>query len=185
MVRILLSPVFFLCWFLPAWTGAPEMPVMAALLVIFMVMELTDLADGHLARRLGQVSELGKVLDPFADSVSRLTYFLCFTASGIMPLWVFLAVLYRDLGVSFIRQMAAGRGTMMAARASGKIKALVYALAGLGGVIFHVAANLRGADALPPEAHGALFVLFLATGVTAAWSLLDYALALRSMNRRP
>ena len=51
-----------------------------------------------------------------------------------MPAWVFLVILYRDLGLSFIRLMAMSKGVAMAANLSGKIKAWVYAVAGGAGL---------------------------------------------------
>jgi len=64
-------------------------------------MELSDFVDGRLARRDNQVTAFGKLFDPFADVISRVTYFLAFASIGIMPLWVFLVVLYREFGILF------------------------------------------------------------------------------------
>ena len=50
--------------------------------LVFALIEISDLLDGHLARNLKQESELGKVLDPFADSLSRLTYFVASPVRG-------------------------------------------------------------------------------------------------------
>ena len=50
--------------------------------LVFLLIELSDLLDGHAARVRNQESELGKVLDPFADSLSRLTYFVAFAGIG-------------------------------------------------------------------------------------------------------
>jgi CDP-diacylglycerol--glycerol-3-phosphate 3-phosphatidyltransferase len=129
-LRIALSPIFFVLF----TTGVHEAKASAAtillLWLLFAAIESSDFVDGSIARKTGQVTDLGKVLDPFADSVARLTYFLAYLVAGILPAWVFLLVLYRDLGVSFVRLLAMRRGIAMAAQVSGKIKAFVYAVAG-------------------------------------------------------
>ena len=134
ILRIVLSPVFLFFFFADTFLPVSSMAAVSVLIILFAVIELTDLFVGYFARKLNQTSDLGKVLDPFADSFSRLTYFLCFTFTGLMPIWAFVLVLYRDLGVSFIRLLMAKRGIVMPARLSGKIKAVIYAAAGLGGV---------------------------------------------------
>ena len=97
VARIVLAPVFFALWqAAAAGRAAWLIPVWLA----FGMIEVSDLLDGHFARARGQESELGKVLDPFADSLARLTYFICFTGSSLMPLWVLLLLVYRDLGVA-------------------------------------------------------------------------------------
>ena len=174
-MRVALSPVFFVVFFLPQWMDVPAWPVVIVLALIFTAIEVSDLIDGKVARKLDQVTDLGKLLDPFGDSFSRLTYFLCFTVSGIMPAWVFILVLYRDLGVSFIRQLQAREGVSMPARKSGKIKAWVYAVAGIAGILFYFAQLLAGPEAVPWAVETALFVLFIITGITAVWTLYDYA----------
>ncbi len=133
--RIFLSPLFFFFFFLGTWTGNSQFAHVLVLWALFLLIELSDLLDGYLARRLNRTSEFGKILDPFADALSRLTYFICFAGKGIMPLWVLLLIVYRDLGVAFARQVAGGRGVILGARLTGKIKAWVYAIAGVAGML--------------------------------------------------
>jgi len=172
--RIALAPVFF-----GLWQAAAHGPAawLIGVWLVFGMIEISDLLDGHFARTMGLEPELGKVLDPFADSLSRLTYFLCFTGSGIMPLWAMLTVVYRDLAVAYIRVVAANRKGMMAARASGKVKAWVYAVAGIAGIIV---LTLRRTGFLH-SAHGAAawsaYALSALAAAVALWSLADYALA--------
>lgn len=100
-----------------------------AALIIMIIAELTDALDGFLARKLEVVSSVGKVLDPFADSLYRFTVFAAFFASGYMPIWTLLVFFYRDSLASFLRILSALKGTAMAARMSGKVKAVVQATA--------------------------------------------------------
>ncbi len=170
--RLVLAPIFFAFWELAKRGSAGWL---IGVWLVFGLIEVSDLLDGHLARTLGQESELGKVLDPFADSLSRLTYFICFAGSGVMPLWILLILVYRDVGVAYIRVMASKRKGLMAARLSGKVKAWVYAIAGVGGICafslrvtgWFVDGRLAG--------EGVSLGLFILAAAVAGWSLSDYA----------
>ena len=153
---------------------------MLFLWLLFIIIELTDLADGQIARRTGQISDTGKLLDPFADSLSRLTYFLCFTIAGIMEVWVFLIILYRDLGVSFIRLLMSRRGIAMASRMSGKIKAWVYALCGVIGLALMTIRHTALTDDIVRIADIVTYISFICAAAIALWSLGDYIWAIRT-----
>ena len=170
--RLALAPVFFLLFEL-AGSGSPCL--LFGVWGVFILSEVSDLLDGHLARRLRQESELGKVLDPFADSLSRLTYFIAFAGSGILPLWILLILVYRDVAVAYIRVMVSRDKVLLPARVSGKIKAWIYAVAGIGGIgLFSV----RKLDWIPVQqsmVEAVVYSLFLAASAVAVWSLTDYA----------
>lgn len=173
--RLVLAPVFFLLFRLAT---LPRPWALAGAWVVFWLIEISDLLDGHLARKRGQETEAGKVLDPLADSLSRLTYFLCFTLAGTMPAWILLVLVYRDVGVSYVRVLFSRSGVMMSARVSGKVKAWIYAFAGGFGL---AQVSLRVLDILPTIRDGVAaltIVLFLAAAGAAIWSLGDYGLAL-------
>jgi CDP-diacylglycerol--glycerol-3-phosphate 3-phosphatidyltransferase len=95
------------------------------------------MVDGSLARALDQVTDTGKLLDPFADVIARLTYFVCFVATGIMPAWTFILIMYRELGVTFLRMIMYKEGFALAAKRGGKLKAVSYAFSGGFGVFIH------------------------------------------------
>jgi CDP-diacylglycerol---glycerol-3-phosphate 3-phosphatidyltransferase len=150
------------------------------LLVLFLVMEISDGLDGHVARKTGTVSDFGKLFDPFADSLARLTYFLGFVYTGIMPGWIFILVLYRDLGVAFVRTLAMKKGVAMAAQLSGKIKAWIYAIAGIAGILSASAASFLPAG-LVAGAVAVADMTFMACAATAVWTMIDYAMAYQRM----
>lgn len=150
------------------------------LIALFLVMEITDGLDGYVARRTGTVSDFGKLFDPFADSLARLTYFLSFVLTGLMPGWIFMLVLYRDLGVAFVRTLAMKKGVAMAAQLSGKIKAWIYALAGVAGILAASAHSFLP-DSLAEAALTTANATFLACAATAVWTMVDYGLAYRRM----
>ena len=94
-----------------------------------MLSELSDAFDGFLARKHNKVTELGKLLDPMADSIFRLSVLLAFT-QGVIQLPVLLVGLffYRDTIISTLRTVCALRGIALAARLSGKIKAVIQSV---------------------------------------------------------
>lgn len=173
--RLVLGPVYFLLYQL---AGRGMTVPAVGILVAFALIEASDFFDGYLARKLNLESELGKVLDPLADSLSRLTYFVCFAASGIMPAWVLLVLVYRDVGVSYIRVLFSRWSVLLPARVSGKVKAWVYAFAGGAGTAVFA---LKTLDILAEIRDGLAvlaFVLFLAAAGVAMWSFWDYSWAL-------
>ncbi|OPZ10698.1 MAG: putative CDP-diacylglycerol--glycerol-3-phosphate 3-phosphatidyl-transferase 2 [candidate division BRC1 bacterium ADurb.BinA364] len=163
-LRIALTPVFALVFFWESRWGA----LLALALVI--VSELTDLFDGMAARKMNQVTDLGKILDPFADSISRLTVFVCFACAGIVPMFFVLLILYRDSLVSTIRTVCAHKGQVVAARATGKIKAIVQATAIISILVLRASAPLEEINA--PTAH-TFWLMAIATAVTV-YSAFDY-----------
>ena len=177
--RLVLSPVFFLFFFLPRWSIFPQLASVVILWLLFGLIEITDLLDGSIARRLGQTSDTGKLLDPFADSLSRLTYFFCFTFAGLMPVWIFIVLLYRDLTVGFIRLIMSRKGISMGARLSGKLKAWVYAVSGVAGLLTMTISEIPRLEGITESINIAKFVVFLLAGSIAIWSLIDYFTALR------
>jgi CDP-diacylglycerol--glycerol-3-phosphate 3-phosphatidyltransferase len=66
-------------------------------LSIMILMYITDLLDGYLARKLNQISELGKIIDPLADKIAVGAIAIMMFFSGLIPLWFILIVILRDL----------------------------------------------------------------------------------------
>ena len=76
-------------------------------------------------RRYNVVTPFGKLFDPFSDAFSRFILFLGFYAIGAAQLWMIIGIFMRDSSISFFRSVAAVRGVVVAARFSGKAKAVV------------------------------------------------------------
>jgi CDP-diacylglycerol--glycerol-3-phosphate 3-phosphatidyltransferase len=103
--------------------------------VLLLLMEVSDILDGNIARRRGVVTEWGAMLDPFADSVSRLIVFWTLASAGY-ALWLTVLVMaLRDVTVSYCRVTLTRYGRTVKAKLSGKIKAIVQAVAGIALVI--------------------------------------------------
>ena len=89
---------------------------------MFIVASLTDFVDGQIARRCNQVSDFGKFLDPLADKLLVIAAMVIFCEWGKMPAWAVMIVLTREFAVTGLRLVAVGKGTVIAAGMSGKIK---------------------------------------------------------------
>lgn len=174
IARIILAPLFYISYFLPLWTGSFYGLSSILILSIFTGIELSDFLDGYLARKYNLVSDLGKVLDPFADVLSRITYFLCFAFTGLMPLWVFLIIIYRELGITFLRMMMMGRGVVVAASLWGKLKAITYAISGVLGVLFVSFERFGLFTAVLKPLRVSLVVVFYLSAFAAVASFLAY-----------
>lgn len=129
--RLVMAPFFFIVYFAPTWFGFNPIAAVVVLWLLFAVGELTDLLDGRVARARNEVSDFGKLFDPFSDTLVRITYFLCFVTDGILPLLLFVVVLYREFGILFMRTLMMRRGIAMGARGGGKLKAVMYMIAGV------------------------------------------------------
>jgi CDP-diacylglycerol--glycerol-3-phosphate 3-phosphatidyltransferase len=84
---------------------------------IFGLAVLTDYLDGYFARRRNEVTRLGILLDPLADKLLTAAAFLSLVEMGLVPAWVVMIILARELAVTGLRNLAAGRGVLI--RASG------------------------------------------------------------------
>ena len=166
--RIVGSPLFIVLFYLGREVNRWFL-LLALLLAI--AFEITDLIDGLLARRWGQVTDLGKILDPFADCISRFSIFLCFMWAGYASIFMVGLIFYRAIMVANIRIVAAMRGLVIQARTSGKIKAGVQA-----GVIITVMIGIN-IPAINQEIFRTV-CLWLMGGLTVVtvWSGIDYLL---------
>lgn len=127
--RILLGPIFVILYLYYDQVGITLRSLPYTLLCLTLLSELSDVFDGLLARRYNKVTELGKLLDPMADSIFRLSVFLAFTQGIIqLPLLLVCVFFYRDIVISTLRALCGLRGFALAARLSGKIKAVVQAV---------------------------------------------------------
>ena len=137
VLRLVLVPVFLIAFIVSQ--SLPSLSVVATIItfVCYVVAELTDLLDGKIARKRGLVTDLGKVMDPFADTLSHVTYFLCFLSYGIMPLWAFIIIMWREYGILFVRMLLAKyAGKSMPANIFGKAKTVLYAVTTVVSMIY-------------------------------------------------
>lgn len=176
ITRLVLAPFFFVLISLPEWLDVNPRPVFVFLAALFAYIELTDVVDGYLARRTNQVTELGKLLDPFSDVICRISYFLAFVVRDIMPPLAFLIILYREFGIVFIRMILSGRGIALAARRGGKIKSLFYFFSSVAGLMLIALSwfNLRLSQAAAQAVEYSAVAIFWVAASLALVSFADY-----------
>jgi CDP-diacylglycerol--glycerol-3-phosphate 3-phosphatidyltransferase len=167
LVRLLLVPVFG--WALVQQDGTDTGWRLIAF-VIFTVASITDRLDGDLARRRGLVTEVGKLADPIADKALTGTALVGLSALDLLPWWVTVVILVRELGITLLRFWVIRHGVIPASR-GGKYKTFLQSVA-IGLYLLPLQDALATAAAW---VMGAALVLTVVTGV-------DYvarALALR------
>jgi len=178
--RVILAPVFFLVYLLPrffpslfvdgtAWT----IPV---LWFIFIISEITDLLDGIAARKLNEISDFGKLFDPFADTLMQITCFLCFVIDGIFPAILFLLVIYREFGILFIRNLMLKKGATLGARMGGKIKTVSYIIAAGAALLAVSLQRLAIFESLFPFFKNGAVIVFSISVIISIVSFIDYVL---------
>ncbi|MCG8453259.1 MAG: CDP-diacylglycerol--glycerol-3-phosphate 3-phosphatidyltransferase [Spirochaetales bacterium] len=134
ITRLFSAPLVFGTWMLAFQMGWATQTLSIVIWLLFIFSEITDVLDGHIARSRGLVSDVGKLMDPFSDVFLRVTYFLCFVASDLMPAWALVIILWREFGIMFIRMLLAREGEALAANKGGKLKSTLYFISGFMGL---------------------------------------------------
>ncbi len=137
--------------------GVPRQLVAAA---IFALASLTDWLDGYLARRRGQVTALGRMMDPLADKLLTSAAFISLVQLDLAPAWMVAVIIGRELAVTGLRSLASARGTGFGASQLGKIKMAAQVTA--------ILLLILGQDGNQP---------FLLLGQVALWVVMLAALA--------
>lgn len=89
-------------------------------LLIFVVASLTDMLDGKIARKYNLVTNFGKFMDPLADKLLVCSALICL--GGVIPKWIVIVIISRELVISGFRTIAADNGVVIAASPWGKVK---------------------------------------------------------------
>ena len=118
LIRVAFIPAYIVLMYLSGGSGW----LMWVALGVFILASLTDFVDGQIARRCNQVSDFGKFLDPLADKLLTIAALAMFCEWGQVPAWALMIVLTREFAVTGLRLVAVGKGTVIAAGWSGKIK---------------------------------------------------------------
>lgn len=129
LARIVMIPVFILLlslsldWGQVTWLGA-SIPIHQLLAgVVFAVASFTDYLDGYLARKYNLVTSFGAFADPMADKLLVMAAFIMLVASNVVPAWVVIVIVSRELLVTGLRVLLAQYdGKVMSAAMPGKIK---------------------------------------------------------------
>ena len=119
LIRVAFIPLFMLLMYLSG--GQPGLYMWLSF-ALFIIASLTDYVDGYIARKYGQVSDYGKFLDPLADKLLVIAAMTMFCQWGQIPAWALMIVLTREFAVTGLRLVAVGKGKVIAAGFSGKVK---------------------------------------------------------------
>ncbi|MEY9964444.1 CDP-diacylglycerol--glycerol-3-phosphate 3-phosphatidyltransferase [Streptacidiphilus sp. MAP12-16] len=125
MLRLLIVPVFAA---LLLANGGHDPKWRAVAWASFAIAMITDLFDGELARRMGLVSDFGKIADPIADKAIMGTALVALSALGDLPWWVTIVILTREIGITLMRFWVIRHGVIPASR-GGKLKTLTQGIA--------------------------------------------------------
>jgi CDP-diacylglycerol---glycerol-3-phosphate 3-phosphatidyltransferase len=199
LTRVVLAPVFFIVYFIPIWTGHFAGISAYVLIPLLASIEFTDFLDGYFARKNHEVSDFGKMFDPFADVMVHLTTFTCFMTSygpdigRYLPPVIFILIVYREFSMNFIRMVAAKKGTAIAARKGGKLKTVFYVATGFVCLVPECAVRFyyAKAGAVPdfittivqnyPLWKTTALVMFIASLLLCYVSFIDYLIHFRTL----
>ena len=136
--RIAAIPVFL--WLVSAQSPirTPGMQELAAA-AFFILAAITDGLDGYLARRRGQITTMGILLDPLADKLMVSAAFIVLVAyvPAIVPPWIAVLVIGREFLVSGLRSIAAAEGFTIEASEIGKLKTVLQIVSVVAAILAH------------------------------------------------
>jgi len=183
MGRVVLVP--FVLLFIDNFS--PLRSFIAALL--YLVSAVGDGLDGYLARSRGEVSTLGKFLDPLADKLTVTAVLVFMVALGRVPAWVTVVLIARDLAITGLRSIASAQGLVIAASDGGKIKTALQLVA-IMMLLIHFRYPILGTSIEAIDYHrSGLGVLYISMGVSllsgAQYMRNFFATALRQQPRAP
>lgn len=154
LTRIVVVPLLVVVLLTPVaenWFGISGY---AAAIVIFLFASLTDILDGHLARRRNQVSKIGALLDPIADKLLVSAALVVLVEKHLAPAWTVVIIIGREFIITGLRAAAAAEGIIISAQRIGKIKMWAQCVA-------IVALLVAGANGIPPVSNfGEIFPTF-------------------------
>lgn len=111
--------------------------------LILLVAAATDAADGYFARKRGQITTLGILLDPIADKLLISAAFISLVAMGLVQAWMVVVIIGREFVVTGLRQIAGAEGLVIPASPLGKTKMILQVLAGCVVILAARHAQLR------------------------------------------
>jgi CDP-diacylglycerol--glycerol-3-phosphate 3-phosphatidyltransferase len=167
-LRVLLVPVFGACLVASDFTNAGWQ---IAATVVFAVASITDYVDGWIARRRNLVTSFGKVADPIADKALTGTALVLLSAHDVVPWWVTVLILVREIGITLLRFLVLRHGVIPASP-GGKLKTMLQSI-GIGWLLLP----------LPdPLAQIGLWVIYAAMVVTVVTGV-DYVIRAVRLSR--
>jgi CDP-diacylglycerol---glycerol-3-phosphate 3-phosphatidyltransferase len=166
MLRIVAVPVIVVALL----DRTPNGDVIAA--ALFALAALTDGLDGYIARRRGDVTTFGKLMDPLADKLLVVAALIALVSLNRLAAWVAMVIIARELAVTGLRSLAAERGVVVAASWLGKMKTAFQVAAIVALIVW---------DPTPVAVDVLVYLAVAATVVSGA----DYFVRLRALVGAP
>jgi CDP-diacylglycerol--glycerol-3-phosphate 3-phosphatidyltransferase len=139
MSRIVMIPL--LLWILSAhfpWQGSwGEAEILAS--VLFVLASITDGLDGYLARRRGQITTMGMLLDPLADKIMVTAALIALVAynPAVVKVWIAVVIIGREFLISGLRSIASSEGFTIQASELGKLKTVIQIVSVVSAILAH------------------------------------------------
>jgi len=146
----------------------PELANEWLALFLFVSAAITDAIDGYLARKMGLVTNFGKLMDPLADKLLVCAAIVAYAAVGLLPAWAVIVLISREFYISGLRQLALEKNIVMAATSGGKIKTTFQMIL----IIYILLPWPFSCLVFAPVT----LALLIITVVASVWSALDYTL---------
>jgi CDP-diacylglycerol---glycerol-3-phosphate 3-phosphatidyltransferase len=136
--RIVMIPLFL--WILSThfpWRGHGEAEIAAS--VLFVLASITDGVDGYLARKRGQITTMGMLLDPLADKVMVTAAIVALVAYNpdVVKVWIAVVIISREFLISGLRSIASSEGFTIQASDLGKLKTVIQIICVVSAILAH------------------------------------------------
>jgi len=139
MTRIIMIPLFL--WMLSPhfpWQGTAGVQEIAAS-ILFVLASITDGLDGYLARKYGQITTMGMLLDPLADKIMVTSALIALVAYNpdVVKVWIAVVIIGREFLISGLRSIASSEGFTITASELGKLKTVVQIVSVVSVILAH------------------------------------------------
>ena len=174
MSRIIMITLFL--WILSPhfpWQGHGAQEIAAS--ILFVLASITDGLDGYLARRRGQITTMGMLLDPLADKIMVTAAFVALVAYNpeVVKVWIVVVIIGREFLISGLRSIAASEGFTVTASELGKLKTVVQIVSVVSAILAHRWDSWQiGPIAIPVKWYAIAAIYFAA--LVAIISAVDY-----------
>ncbi|MBU1007358.1 MAG: CDP-diacylglycerol--glycerol-3-phosphate 3-phosphatidyltransferase [Candidatus Omnitrophica bacterium] len=166
--RIVLAGIFILFLFVRGLSAK------FAALAVFTLACVTDYFDGFIARKTGSITDFGKLMDPIADKILILGGFLAFVEMKIIPAWMVMVIISRELVITGIRILALSKKKVLAAEVAGKHKTVSQIVAMLSILVFLIIKELSFTFRYIDYYRSGVYILMFITVVMTLTSGISY-----------
>jgi CDP-diacylglycerol---glycerol-3-phosphate 3-phosphatidyltransferase len=174
MSRIVMIPL--LLWILSPhfpWQSGAEQELLAS--ILFVLASITDGVDGYLARKRGQITTMGMLLDPLADKIMVTAALVALVAyePQVVKVWIAVVIIGREFLISGLRSIAASEGFTIQASDLGKLKTVTQIVAVVLAILAHHWFQWQIGWLIIPVKWAAITAIYFTVGVSVI-SAVDY-----------